>query len=103
MSQEIVSVIAQIRAKPGSEERLQQELIALVAPSRAEKGCLNFDFHRAAEERGLFFFYENWSSKGDLDRHLEEPHIKAFLSKTDDLLAEPIGATFWTPIKCSQS
>jgi quinol monooxygenase YgiN len=98
MSQEIVSVIAQIRAKQGSEERLQQELTALVGPSRAEKGCINFDLHRAAEDRGLFFFYENWSSKVDLDKHLEEPHIKVFLSKTDDLLAEPIAATFWIPI-----
>jgi quinol monooxygenase YgiN len=98
MSQSIVSVIAQIRAKRGNEDRLQYELLSLVGPSRAEAGCLNFDLHRAENDRGLFFFYENWKSRGDLDKHLEEPHIKAFLAKADDLLAEPISATFWIPI-----
>ncbi len=98
MTTETVSVIAQIRAKQGKEERLQQELISLLKPSRAEEGCINFDLHRAADDGGSFFFYENWRSKGDLDRHLEEPHIKAFLSQADDLLAEPIGVTFWAPV-----
>lgn len=98
MSQDMLSVIAQIRAKEGREEKLQQELLSLVGPSRAEAGCINFDLHRAAEDKALFFFYENWKSKGDLDKHLEFPHIKAFLSQADDLLAEPIQATFWTRI-----
>jgi quinol monooxygenase YgiN len=98
MSQEIVSVIAQLKAKQGEEESLERELLALVGPSRAEGGCLNFDLHRSKQDKGLFFFYENWKSQDDLNKHLEEPHIQAFLAKKDDLLAEPISATFWIPV-----
>ncbi len=35
---ELLTVIAQIRAKPGQEARLRQQLRGLVAPTRAEAG-----------------------------------------------------------------
>ena len=41
-----VTVVARIRAKPGKEERVQRELLKLLAPTRAEKGCVNYEVTR---------------------------------------------------------
>ena len=41
-----LTVIAKFKAKSGSEEQLYEELRNLVAPTRAEEGCINYDLHR---------------------------------------------------------
>lgn len=38
-----VNVVAVITAKPGSEDAVRAALEALVAPTRAEAGCLSYD------------------------------------------------------------
>lgn len=95
MAAKLLTVVAKIRAKPGLEARVQEELLALVAPTRAEAGCLNYDLHRSQEEPGLFLFYENWRSAQDLDAHLQTPHLQRFLSQAPDLLAAPVEITRW--------
>lgn len=40
-----VTVIAHRRAKPGTEHALREALLAVCAPTRAEKDCINYDLH----------------------------------------------------------
>jgi quinol monooxygenase YgiN len=90
-----VTVFALVKAKPGMEETVKQELSALVAPTRAEEGCINYDLHQSLDYKGHFRFYENWTSKELLDRHLQSAHVKRFIEKVDQLLAEPPEITLW--------
>ena len=90
-----VTVFALVKAKPGMEETVEQELSALVGPTRAEEGCINYDLHQSLERNGHFRFYENWTSKELLDRHLQSAHVKRFIGKADQLLAEPPEITLW--------
>jgi quinol monooxygenase YgiN len=83
------------RRNPAREEQLKGELLQLIAPTRSEDGCINYDLHESLEHPGQFLFYANWTSKSKLDRHLETPHLKAFLSKTDELLAVPLEISVW--------
>ena len=83
-----VTVFARLRAKKGKETELKQALMGLLAPTRREEGCLNYDLHESREIPGLFHFYENWASGEALDRHLASSHIRAVLQKAGDLLAE---------------
>jgi quinol monooxygenase YgiN len=94
-----VTVIAYHRAKPGKERALREALLAVCAPTRAEKGCLNYDLHVSPDDPGLLVFHENWESKADLDAHLSSPHIDAFRKVAPDLLAEPPDITLWTEVK----
>lgn len=96
-----VTVIAFHRAKPGKEQALREALLAVCGPTRAEKGCLNYDLHVSADEPGLLVFHENWASQADLDAHLASPHIDAFRAIAGDLLAEPPDITLWEEIKDS--
>lgn len=89
-----MTVIARVRAKAGAEEKVKQECLALVDPSRKEKGCINYDLYQSTDDPTLFIFYENWEIREDLERHLETPHSLAFDKRADGLLAEPEEITF---------
>lgn len=73
-----LTVVAKLKAKEGCEERLGEMLQGLVEPTRAEKGCINYDLHRSHEEPGLFIFYENWESRPLWEDHMKSPHLVAF-------------------------
>jgi quinol monooxygenase YgiN len=98
MNAKPVTVVATLKARPGQEETLRQELLALIPATRAEAGCLNYDLHRATDNPALFLFHENWTSKADLDAHLAKPHLQNFLAKAADLLAEEPSITRWERI-----
>ena len=62
MSEKIVTVVAAFEARPGREAELRAALIELVAPTRLEAGCLNYDLHQSPEQPAKFLFHENWTS-----------------------------------------
>jgi len=99
MAAKKLTVVAVIKAKEGTAEKTKQALEALVTPTRAEEGCINFDFYQGTEDKGLFMFFETWTTREALDKHMQAPHIKAFGGKAGDLLAEPIKASFWELVK----
>jgi quinol monooxygenase YgiN len=98
MADKKVTVVARIKTKKGMDESVKQELRALVAPTRSEKGCINYDLHRSIDDRSVFMVYENWVSKEDLDKHLAMPYMRAFMEKAEKLLAEPAEITLWERI-----
>ena len=99
MAERKVTVVAQIRAKEGLEEKVKQELLGLVGPTRSEKGCISYDLHQSVENKSLFMFYENWASKEDLDAHARTPHMKAHMQKASELFAETPKITLWEMIR----
>ncbi len=89
MTQEKVTVIAYIEVKPGTEETFLQAASAVVAATRAEAACINYDLHRSDEKPSLFVFYENWTSMAGLQQHAQSSHIQTFRNTIADLLAKP--------------
>ncbi len=98
MTQPALTVFAEIVAKPGKENALRVALLALIEPTRKEAGFLQYDLHADNDKPGHFLFYENWVSKAHLDAHLASPHLKAFLARQDELLAEPLRVVLATRI-----
>jgi len=98
MEEKKVTVVAQIKVKEGMEEKVKQELIALLKPTRSEKGCISYDLHQSVEDKSRFMFYENWASKQDLDKHLGMPHMKSHLAKAGEMFAAPPEITLWEKI-----
>lgn len=95
MTDKKVTVMARITAKTGMADTVKQEILALVAPTRMEPGCINYDLHQSSSDPCLFMLYENWKSIKDLEEHLEMPYLKAFKEKADRLLAAPLDITLW--------
>ncbi len=98
MSENIVTVVAMFEARPGKEAALRAALAGLVAPTRIEAGCINYDLHQAAGDPGKFVFLENWTSKALLDAHLQSPHLQALLPRVDELCAAPPVISLWERI-----
>ena len=96
MTSQKLTVLAHVRAREEALETVKRECLALVAPSRAEEGCINYDLHQSETDRTLFLFYENWViSREALERHLLRPHSLRFDERTEGLLAEETEITFW--------
>jgi len=98
MAETTLTVVARIKAKPGQEARVRQELTKLLAPTRAEQGCLNFDMHVSTENPGEFLFYENWTTEELWRAHINAPHIQAWLKLSEGLCAEPVAISLWKPV-----
>ncbi len=98
MNAKTLTVVAQIKAKPGKENEVRKELLSLVAPSRKDAGCVNYDLHQAKDNPALFMFHENWTTKAHLDAHLQKPDLQAVLSRVGPMAAEPPQITLWERI-----
>ena len=92
---EQVTVIARMRAKSGMEHRVREELRRLIAPTRAEAGCLNYDLHDSSSDPQAFLFHENWRSLPDLEAHRRTAHLKHWRDIAPDLLEAPAEVTVW--------
>jgi quinol monooxygenase YgiN len=93
-----ITVVATFQAKPGKEAELKKALISLVAPTRAEAGCLNYDLHVSPDDAGKFLFHENWTTKAALDAHLKMPHIQVLLPRMDELAVGMPDIVVWEKI-----
>lgn len=98
MTSKQITVVVRLKAKPGCEEAVRNELHNLLRPTRAEHGCLNFDMHENPNEPGLFLFHENWVCEEDLQRHFQTPHITRWIKTAESLLAEPMELTRWEKV-----
>jgi hypothetical protein len=45
MAQPLLTIFAEAYAKPGKEEALRKVLLGLVAPTKKEAGCVQYDLH----------------------------------------------------------
>ena len=82
-----LTVVATLKARPGREDELLAMLEGLLAPTRAEAGCITYDLHRPADEPGTFLFHENWESRPLWEVHMQSPHLVAF-GEADDAVTE---------------
>lgn len=99
MSEQLLTVVARIEARPGKEQEVRNELTKLLSPTRAEQGCLHYELHESAERPGLFLFYETWSDESALRAHFETPHLRNLAARTEELLVRPAEITKWHKTK----
>ena len=88
------TITGTVVAKPGKREELLASLSAQVAPTRAEAGCINYDFHCDKADPNVFVFYENFVSREALDEHSKQPYLQPLMSRAGELLAKPIEVRF---------
>jgi quinol monooxygenase YgiN len=82
-----VTLIVILRAREGQHLLLEAELRALVAPTRKEQGCLQYDLHSAADRPGTYLLHEVWASREHHGAHIRTPHFLRWNARKDSLLA----------------
>jgi quinol monooxygenase YgiN len=84
-----VHVVARFQAKPGKEDEVRTILTALVAPSRREVDCYQYDLLTNPSDPRDFCFVERWAHDAALDQHAQTSHHKTARAQVDDLLEVP--------------
>ncbi len=94
----MIRVTANIEVQPGKEDELVAAMTAVVGPTRAEEGCLEYELHQSTEVPTRFLMIERWASPEALARHLETPHIKALFARAPEIVAAPVAISSWTRV-----
>ena len=82
-------VIARATIKADKVEEAKAVFCAIVAPTRAEAGCIQYDLLQNQSKPEDFAIVEEWESQEHLDAHLESAHVADMLSKLPDLADGP--------------
>ena len=83
-----LTIVAKIKARADRVELVRTELEKLIAPTRAEAGCVQYDLHTDNEDPCVFLFFENWESRELWQAHMDSPHLQDFLATTEGAIEE---------------
>jgi quinol monooxygenase YgiN len=97
MNTKPVTLTVTFQARPGKQAELRKTLLGLLAPTRAEAGCINYDLHAAPDDPSKFLFYENWASKSDHEAHDKTPHVQNLRARINEISLPP-AKSFWEKI-----
>ena len=84
-----VHVVARYLAKPGKEDEVRRLLVTLIAPSRGELGCYQYDLLRNPDDPRDFCFVERWEDDRALDQHSATEHVKTVTAQVEGLVEVP--------------
>ncbi len=83
------AIIVTIKLKPGTSDAFRPHILENARTSReTEPDCHRFDVLVAEDDPDTFFFYEEYTDAGALDRHRETAHYKTFIETTKDMIAD---------------
>jgi quinol monooxygenase YgiN len=78
-----LTIVANIIAKADKVELVKAELFKLIAPTRKETGCINYQLHQDNANPAHFMFYETWQSRELWQTHMGQQHLKDYMAATD--------------------
>jgi quinol monooxygenase YgiN len=64
-----------VRVPPDNLERFRPHMLAMLAASRAEDGCLEYAYAEDVAEPGLIRVYEAWRDQAAIDAQLKQPQM----------------------------
>jgi quinol monooxygenase YgiN len=83
-----LTIVANIHASPDKVDLVKAELEKLIAITRAEEGCIQYDLHQDNDDPAHFLFYENWESRELWQNHMNAHHLAAYMEATEGAVAE---------------
>ena len=79
-------IVAEMKALPGKVEHVATVLETLLAPSRAEPGCISYRFFYSHDDSERIMFYEEWQDMAAIEFHFATEHFEALGGQLDGLL-----------------
>ena len=84
-----IHILARHRAHPETVDEVRRILLELIAPSRAEPGCLKYELLQNLDDPTDFTFVETFASDDALKAHAASPYVAGLAPKLKDLVARP--------------
>jgi quinol monooxygenase YgiN len=79
-------IAAEVVAAAGKREDLLQLCRSMLAPSRAEAGCISYRFFEDPDCPGHVLFFEEWKDMAAIDFHFATPHFTDFSAEIPGLI-----------------
>lgn len=79
-----IYLTAIVKSKQESTAELRTMLLDMVANSRKEEACLQYDLHDETSDH-TFIFHEEWKDQAGLDLHNKQPYILGFVAQAGRL------------------
>ncbi|NII84598.1 MULTISPECIES: putative quinol monooxygenase [unclassified Pedobacter] len=79
-----IYLTAIVKSKKETTAALRTMLLDMVANSRKEEACIQYDLHESAVDN-TFVFQEEWKDQAGLDLHNKQPYILDFVAQADKL------------------
>lgn len=76
---------------PGNRDAVIKLCRSMIAPSRAEAGCISYKFYQNVADENEFFFYEEWKDQNAIDAHNNSAHYRDFSPKFASLITGNAG------------
>jgi quinol monooxygenase YgiN len=89
MTDHRLALIVEFQPARGKADELRAALLDVVAPTRAEDGCLLYDLHEDVDDTDLLAFYEIWETPAHHAAHDVTPHIIDLQTRLPYLTEEP--------------
>jgi quinol monooxygenase YgiN len=83
-------LFARFHADAGRENDLCAAILDVLAPSRAEPGCVSIHAFRSLRDERLFFIHSRWKDEAAFDRHASLPHTVRFIERVEPLIDHPL-------------
>ena len=64
-----------VRVPPENLDGFRPHMLAMLAASRAEEGCLEYAYAVDVVEPGLIRIFEVWRDQAAIDAHFQTPHM----------------------------
>jgi quinol monooxygenase YgiN len=84
-----LTVIAKIKAKPGSEKQLEAACTEMASKVRQEPDTLTYIMHRSTTDPTVLMVYEVYKDAAAFEFHRKTPHMADLFGKLKDLVAGP--------------
>jgi len=85
----VIVLTVKIRSKKDKIDQTRALLKSFVAPSQAEKGCVQYELFEGAKDSQIFYFFEKWESQAAFELHSQQPFLKKFRELYGELLEQP--------------
>lgn len=78
-----LTIVANLLAYEDKVDLVKAELEKLVAITRQEAGCVQYDLHQDNADPSHFMFFEVWETRDLWQDHIKAPHIAAYRAATE--------------------
>lgn len=74
-----------VRVPPENIARFRPHMLAMLAASRAEDGCIEYAYAEDVAEPGLIRVFEAWRDQAAIDAHFKAPHMAVWRAANAEL------------------
>jgi quinol monooxygenase YgiN len=86
-------IICEVHGKAAHRAQVQELLLQLVGPARAEAGCLYYNLYQRADQPDTYYIIDGWTSAQAIAEHAEHPNVTRVVEKLLPLLDVPLKVT----------